>query len=52
MIQAFFGMIWTLSVWTFIVIKVAGTSLAAWSWFWLLLPPVPIIGLWVQKVGL
>jgi fatty acid desaturase len=36
----------------FIAIKLAGTSLAAWSWWWLLLPIVPVLALLVQKVGL
>lgn len=38
--------------WFFVVVKVAGTSFASWSWWWLLLPLVPAIGLWVQKWGL
>jgi len=38
--------------WAFIAIKLAGTSLAAWSWWWLLMPPVPLIGMWVARSGL
>lgn len=36
----------------FIAIKVVGTSLAAWSWWWLLLPIVPLLGILVQRWGL
>ena len=28
---------------TFIVIKVGGTALASWSWWWVLFPFVPVI---------
>jgi hypothetical protein len=41
-----------LSFWGFIAIKLAGTSLAAWSWWWLLMPVVPIMGMIVPKLGL
>jgi fatty acid desaturase len=36
----------------FIAVKLAGTSLAAWSWWWLLFPLVPVLALLVQRVGL
>jgi hypothetical protein len=36
----------------FVGIKVAGHSLAAWSWWWIFFPIVPLIGLLVQKAGL
>jgi predicted ABC-type sugar transport system permease subunit len=36
----------------FIAVKLAGTSLAAWSWFWLLLPIVPVLSLVVKHFGL
>ena len=36
----------------FIIIKVAGTSLATWSWWWILLPIVPVLVLILQKMGL
>lgn len=42
----------TLGFWAFIAIKVAGTSLASWSWWWLLMPVIPVIGLFVQRMGL
>lgn len=41
-----------LPFWAFIVVKVAGTSFAAWSWWWVLLPIVPWIGLVVKHFGL
>jgi hypothetical protein len=41
-----------LSFWAFIAIKLAGTSLATWSWWWLLLPPVPCISLLVTAYRL
>lgn len=42
----------SLMFWTFIAVKVAGTSLAAWSWWWLLMTPVPVISLFVKHFGL
>lgn len=36
----------------FIAIKLAGTSFAAWSWWWILLPIVPILSLLVRHWGL
>ncbi len=36
----------------FIAVKVGGTSLAAWSWWWLLLPIVPVLSLLVTRWGL
>lgn len=36
----------------FIAIKLAGTSLASWSWWWLLMPIVPLLGLVVKHFGL
>lgn len=44
--------LWGLCLLTFIAIKLAGTSLAAWSWWWILLPPVPLIGAVVVRLGL
>lgn len=43
--------LWTLSVWVFLAIKVAGTAFAAWSWWWLLLPPIPVMALVLAKLG-
>mgnify|MGYP001597781731 CR=1 FL=1 len=36
----------------FIAIKIGGTSLASWSWFWVILPIVPLIVLLVQRLNL
>jgi hypothetical protein len=38
--------------WAFIVIKAFGAALAAWSWWWLLLPIVPDLWLVLSKAGL
>jgi hypothetical protein len=46
------ALLWTLSFWTFIAVKVAGHSFDAWRWWWVLMPPVPIIGLAVKFLGL
>jgi hypothetical protein len=35
----------------FIAIKVAGAALAAWSWWWLLFPLVPVMALVLGKMG-
>ncbi len=43
---------WSLVMAAFIAIKVGGTSLALWSWWWLLMPIVPIFGIFVQRMGL
>jgi hypothetical protein len=44
----FFSIFWI----AFVVIKIAGHTLAAWSWWWMFLPFVPVLGLAVQKLGL
>lgn len=36
----------------FIAVKVGGTALAAWSWWWLLMPLVPVLSLLVKAWGL
>lgn len=41
--------LWTIM---FIVIKVGGTALADWSWWWLLLPIVPDIVVICRHFGL
>lgn len=35
----------TLLFWGFIVVKVAGHTFAAWSWWWVLMPIVPWLSL-------
>jgi len=52
MTQKLISLLWALSFWLFLAAKVAGTSLAAWSWWWILVPIVPILGLAVQRFGL
>jgi hypothetical protein len=42
------GGLWLLM---FIIIKVGGTSLASWSWWWLLLPIVPDVVFILHKMG-
>lgn len=36
----------------FVAVKVAGVSFAAWSWWWLLMPEVPALGLLVARWNL
>jgi len=43
---------YTLPMGLFVATKVGGVSLAAWSWWWLLMPIVPCLGIVVQKAGL
>lgn len=50
--QRFASSLWTLFFWFFLAVKVGGTSLAAWSWWWVLFPPVPVLGLLVSQWGL
>ena len=51
-VSSMFQAIWGLSFLGFIAIKVGGVSLAAWSWWWLLLPQVPCFSLIVKAYGL
>jgi hypothetical protein len=51
-VQSVIGLVWFFSFWSFVAIKVAGTSFAAWSWFWILLSIVPIFSLAVKHFGL
>lgn len=46
------SLVYFLIFWGFITIKMVGTSLAAWSWWWLLLPIVPVLSIFVQRLGL
>ncbi len=41
------------SLWllAFLVLKLGGSSLAAWSWWWLLLPIVPVLVVVFQRLG-
>lgn len=42
----------TLCFWFFIAVKVAGHAFAAWSWWWVLFTPVPVLSLAVKALGL
>jgi 1,4-dihydroxy-2-naphthoate octaprenyltransferase len=44
--------LYALLFWGFFAVKYVGTSFALWSWWWLLLPLVPWLGLAVQRLGL
>lgn len=35
----------------FVAIKLAGTVLAAWSWWWLLMPEVPLLADALGRLG-
>lgn len=37
--------------WMFVLIKVAGSALAAWSWWWVLCPIIPDIAFIAGKLG-
>ncbi len=43
--------LWPVTLWAFVVIKAFGTSLVAWSWWWVLLPPVPTFWLAFTRLG-
>lgn len=43
--------VFIVSFWAFIVIKVWGTALAAWSWWWILLSIVPNMWLLLTRLG-
>jgi hypothetical protein len=46
--SGFFG-IWLL---LFVVIEYAGTALASWSWWWVLMPVVPVLAHILTRLGL
>lgn len=39
-------------LWAFLAIKIYGTSLVAWSWWWLLCPVIPVTVLLAQRIGI
>jgi hypothetical protein len=45
-------MLWAMTFWLFVAIKVAGTTFATWSWWWVLFPPIPAVSLLVRHFGL
>lgn len=46
------NLLWSFMLSFFIAVKLAGTSLAGWSWWWLLMPAVPDLSLVVMRLGL
>lgn len=51
-IEALAAFIGSFFFWFFIAVKIAGTSLSDWSWWWLLMSPVPVLSLLVKHYGL
>jgi hypothetical protein len=50
--QKFSEWVWVVCVWVFIAGKAMGTGLlAAWSWWWLLIPQVPITAWLLTSAG-
>ena len=47
-----YSIFWQLTLWSFIAVKLGGASLAGWSWWWLLAPAVPLLGILVGRLGL
>lgn len=47
-----FHFIYFLIFWSFFAVKAFGVTFAAWSWWWLLLPIMPWLGLAVAHFGL
>lgn len=45
------GYIWGVWVVMFLVIKVGGTMLKGWSWWWILAPVVPDLFFILTKLG-
>lgn len=44
--------LWPAMFWGFLIVKATGHIFAAWSWWWLLLPIVPWVGLAVKYFNL
>jgi hypothetical protein len=44
--------LWCVCFWCFLAIKAWGVTFAAWSWWWMLLPFVPFLGVAVQRLHL
>lgn len=42
----------SLILWSFVAIKAFGTTFAAWSWWWVLFPLMPFLGVAVKHFGL
>lgn len=41
-----------LSLLIFILVKVAGTAFATWSWLWILFPIIPVLWLILHALGM
>jgi hypothetical protein len=41
----------SLTLLIFLVVKVGGTLLASWSWWWVLFPPIPVIVMLLNAAG-
>jgi len=46
------GSLFGLWLLAFLIIKLGGTALATWSWWWVLLPIVPVLVVFFKAVGL
>lgn len=46
------SLFWGLVFWGFVAVKLVGVSFATWSWWWLLVPIVPWLGLIAQRWAL
>jgi hypothetical protein len=47
-----FVIVWPIVFWGFIAIKAFGHTFAAWSWWWVLLPIVPVLAEIARYYGL
>ena len=47
--NSFLASLW---FWMFVIVKVGGTALASWSWWWILLPIVPDVVIILKHFGL
>jgi fatty acid desaturase len=45
-----YWVVWVMAFWLFGAIKLWGSVLATWSWWWMLLPVVPWLGYAVHRL--
>ena len=50
-VAGFFQFLWAASLLGFIAIKVGGVTFAAWSWWWILLPQIPVLAEIAKRFG-
>lgn len=43
--------VWPLTFWMFVAGKLVSATFAAWSWWWVIFPLVPILGIVIEKLG-